>query len=128
MQESKGNEKHVTMIQTYREKIEKELSDICSDVIAILQTNLIPKAASPESKVFYYKMYALFSNNKILGAQLTVIFLFFFFLRVGDYHRYLAEFSQGDHRNKASTSSLEGYKAASEVADKEVMEKPLLFF
>ena len=79
MQESKGNEKHVTMIQTYREKIEKELSDICSDVIAILQTNLIPKAASPESKVFYYKMYALFSNNKILGAQLTVIFFFFFF-------------------------------------------------
>jgi len=83
------------MIQSYREKIEKELSDICSDVIAILQQNLIPKAASPESKVFYYKM-------------------------VGDYHRYLAEFSQGENKNKASQASLEGYKSASEVADREL--------
>jgi len=94
-EESKGNDKHVGMIQSYREKIEKELSDICSDVIAILQQNLIPKAASPESKVFYYKM-------------------------VGDYHRYLAEFSQGENKNKASQASLEGYKSASEVADREL--------
>jgi len=94
-EESKGNEKHVTMIQGYREKIEKELSDVCADVINILQTYLIPKAVSPESKVFYYKM-------------------------VGDYHRYLAEFSSGDQRNKAAQSSLEGYKSASEVADKEL--------
>jgi len=94
-EESKGNDKHVSMIQSYREKIEKELSNICSDVINILQDSLIPKAASPESKVFYYKM-------------------------VGDYHRYLAEFSQADNRSKASQASLEGYKAASEVADKEL--------
>jgi len=94
-EESKGNDKHVAMIQSYREKIEKELSDICSDVIKILKDNLIPKAASPESKVFYYKM-------------------------VGDYHRYLAEFSQGEQRTKASEQSLEGYKSASEVADHEL--------
>jgi len=94
-EESKGNDKHVQMISAYREKIEKELSEICSDVIEILQNNLIPKAASPESKVFYYKM-------------------------VGDYHRYLAEFSQGESRAKASAASLEGYQQASAVADKEL--------
>jgi len=94
-EESKGNEKHVTMIQGYREKIEKELRDICADVIKILHDNLIPKAASPESKVFYYKM-------------------------VGDYHRYLAEFSTGDDRQKAANASLEGYKEASAVAEKEL--------
>jgi 14-3-3 protein epsilon len=94
-EESKGNEKHVSMIQSYREKVEKELADICADVINILQTYLIPKAASPESKVFYYKM-------------------------VGDYHRYLAEFSTGDNRSKVASSSLEGYKAASDIAEKEL--------
>jgi 14-3-3 protein epsilon len=94
-EESKGNDKHVSMIQSYREKIEKELSDICSDVIAILTNNLIPKAATPESKVFYHKM-------------------------VGDYHRYLAEFSQGERKTAASNASLEGYKAASSVAEAEL--------
>ena len=56
LQESKGNEKHVALIQSYREKIEKELSGICADVIGLLQTSLIPKAGSAESKVFYHKM------------------------------------------------------------------------
>ena len=48
----------MALIQSYREKIEKELADICADVINILRTHLIPKAGSPESKVFYHKMYA----------------------------------------------------------------------
>ena len=99
LQESKGNEKHVSQIQSYREKIEKELADICADVIKILHDSLIPKAASPESKVFYHKM-------------------------VGDYHRYLAEFSTADERQKAANASLEGYKEASAVAEKEVRTLP----
>jgi len=38
--------------------------------------------------------------------------------RVGDYYRYLAEFSTGDTRSKAASASMEGYQAASEVAEK----------
>ena len=44
------------MAKEYREKIEKELRDICGDVLALLDKYLIPKASNAESKVFYLKM------------------------------------------------------------------------
>ena len=37
-------------------QIEKELKDICQDVLGILEKHLIPNASQGESKVFYYKM------------------------------------------------------------------------
>lgn len=55
-EESKGNEAQVTMIKTYREKIETELAKICEDILEVLDKHLIPSAASGESKVFYHKM------------------------------------------------------------------------
>jgi 14-3-3 protein epsilon len=94
-QEAKGNEKHVTRIVDYRSKVESELRDICTEVTKILQTSLIPKATTAESKVFYYKM-------------------------VGDYHRYMAEFSTGDARTKAAEQAMEGYNKASATADQEL--------
>lgn len=36
--------------------------------------------------------------------------------RKGDYHRYLAEFAQGEARKEAAEQSLASYKAASEIA------------
>ncbi|KAJ3841415.1 14-3-3 protein [Lentinula raphanica] len=36
--------------------------------------------------------------------------------RIGDYHRYLAEFATGDKRKESADKSLEAYKAASDVA------------
>ncbi|KZV60475.1 14-3-3 protein, partial [Peniophora sp. CONT] len=36
--------------------------------------------------------------------------------RMGDYHRYLAEFATGDKRKDSADKSLEAYKAASDVA------------
>ena len=35
----------------YREKVEKELRDICNDVLALLDNFLIAKASNAESKV-----------------------------------------------------------------------------
>ncbi|GAK64924.1 14-3-3 protein [Moesziomyces antarcticus] len=90
-EESKGNETQVSMIKTYREKIEAELAQICEDILDVLDKHLIPSAASGESKVFYHKM-------------------------KGDYHRYLAEFATGDKRKDSADKSLEAYKAASDVA------------
>jgi 14-3-3 protein epsilon len=55
-EESKGNEAQVTMIKSYREKIEAELAKICEDILEVLDKHLIPSAASGESKVFYHKM------------------------------------------------------------------------
>lgn len=44
------------MVQRYRGVIEKELQDICGDVLAVLDSHLLPHASSSESRVFYYKM------------------------------------------------------------------------
>lgn len=55
--ESKGIAMHMTCIKEYHAKIEKELETICNDVLTILSDNLLTKASTGESKVFYYKMY-----------------------------------------------------------------------
>ncbi|AET38991.1 uncharacterized protein Ecym_3513 [Eremothecium cymbalariae DBVPG len=89
------SEYQVKLIRTYRSKIESELTKICDDILSVLDTHLIPSATTGESKVFYYKM-------------------------KGDYHRYLAEFSAGDVREKATNASLEAYKSASDIATTEL--------
>lgn len=90
-EEQKGNESQVKLIRDYRSKIEQELTNICDDILNVLNEHLIPTAQSGESKVFYYKM-------------------------KGDYHRYLAEFAVAEKRKEAADASLEAYKSASEVA------------
>lgn len=40
--------------------------------------------------------------------------------RMGDYHRYVAEFASGDARKKAAEESLASYTSASEVAETEL--------
>ena len=71
--EQKGEADKLSLIQTYKRKIETELEDICSDILEIIKNELIPNSDSEEGKVFYYKM-------------------------KGDYHRYLAEVCGGYHR------------------------------
>jgi len=90
-EESKGNEAHVGKIKEYRQKVEKELSDICKDILGVLDEHLIKSADSSESKVFYYKM-------------------------KGDYHRYLAEFATAEVRSEASQHANEAYKSATDIA------------
>ena len=52
----KDSEEKSERIAEYRKDIEKELRDICNDVLALLENHLIPKADEDESKVFYHKM------------------------------------------------------------------------
>jgi len=92
-EESKGNEGHVVKIKSYRTKIELELTNICKDILSLIDSYILPAATnSDESKVFYHKM-------------------------KGDYHRYLAEISTESAR-KAETSndSLASYQAAWDIA------------
>lgn len=86
-----GAEEKLEMIKNYRGQVEKELRDICSDILNVLDKHLIPCASTGESRVFYYKM-------------------------KGDYHRYLAEFATGTDRKDAAENSLVAYKAASDIA------------
>ncbi|XP_050070637.1 14-3-3 protein epsilon isoform X1 [Anopheles maculipalpis] len=90
-EENKAVEEKLEMIKNYRSQVEKELRDICSDILEVLDKHLIPCATTGESKVFYYKM-------------------------KGDYHRYLAEFATGGDRKDAAENSLVAYKAASDIA------------
>jgi len=84
------------MAKEYREKVEGELREICYDVLDLLDKYLIPKAANPESKVFYLKM-------------------------KGDYYRYLAEVAIGDDRNTVVEKSQQSYQEAFDIA-KEKMQ------
>jgi len=86
-EKSNGNEGNVEQIKIYAAKIDKELNDIVSDVINVIDKHLIPHATGEESKVFYYKM-------------------------KGDYYRYKAEFTADDARKEAAQKSLEGYTEA----------------
>ncbi|CAK9156539.1 unnamed protein product [Ilex paraguariensis] len=94
-EESRGNVDHVNAIKEYRAKIEAELSKICDGILKILDSRLVPSAGSGDSKVFYLKM-------------------------KGDYHRYLAEFKTGSERKEAAENTLNGYKAAQDIANAEL--------
>ena len=94
-EEGRNNDPHLKIIREYRSKVENELTNICKDVLDVLDQHLIPSSSTGESKVFYYKM-------------------------KGDYHRYLAEFLAGQVRKDAGESSLASYTTASETAHSEL--------
>ena len=106
---STSTEAHAAQIKEYREKVEKELEEICNDILGVIDTHLIPSATTGESKVFYHKMWEFCASRIFLPLT-----------RKGDYYRYLAEFATGDKRESAADNSLQAYKAASEVAGTEL--------
>lgn len=55
-EEAKGNEQNVKRIKDYRQRVEDELTKICSDILSVIDKHLIPSSSSGESTVFYYKM------------------------------------------------------------------------
>merc|ERR1712113_33234 len=92
-EKTKGNEDNAKFAKEYCGKVEAELDKICNTILGVLDTNLIPKATSDESKVFYQKMKA-------------------------DYYRYIAEFTDGDKKTKAAESARVAYTEAQTVAEK----------
>ena len=90
-EEYKGS-RFIDIIKGYRAKIEKELEDICNDVLELLDKVLIKNSKNPEAKVFFLKM-------------------------KGDYYRYLGEFLTGDRRKNVIQLAQEAYKVASNEAE-----------
>merc|ERR1712039_40332 len=93
---SKGNEQNAGFAKEYCTKVEGELQTICDKILEILDKNLITSSSNGESKVFYQKMKA-------------------------DYYRYIAEFTEGDKKSKASESAREAYAEAQKVAEKDLV-------
>lgn len=85
--EEAKREKNLTLIRGFKKQVEKELSEICADVLDLLDKYLIPAADNDESRVYYYKM-------------------------KGDYHRYYAEIESGTEIQK--NLALEAYTKASQ--------------
>merc|ERR1711872_400220 len=90
-QKTEGSERKQQMAKEYREKVEKELRDICNDVLNLLGEYLIAKASNAESKVFYLKM-------------------------KGDYYRYLAEVAVGDAKTAVTEDSRRSYQEAFDIS------------
>jgi len=88
---TEGSDNKQALARDYREKIEKELSEICREVLDLLEKYLIPKATHHESKVFYLKM-------------------------KGDYFRYLTEVATGDRRTEVVEHSQQAYDEAFGIA------------
>uniref|UniRef100_UPI0037E8CB2B 14-3-3 protein zeta/delta-like n=1 Tax=Semicossyphus pulcher TaxID=241346 RepID=UPI0037E8CB2B len=99
-QKAEGSEGKQAMAKEYRETIEKELKDICMDVLDLLDKYLIANAANPESHVFYLKM-------------------------KGDYYRYLAEVATEEDKKTYITESEDAYNKASEISQKMPSTHPI---
>lgn len=46
----------MNLVRRQREKIEKELADVCKDIVNLLDRQLLPAASAGEETVFYSKM------------------------------------------------------------------------
>merc|ERR1712083_153785 len=73
----------------------KFAKEYCKKVLGVLDDSLIGKATTGESKVFYQKMKA-------------------------DYYRYIAEYTTGDAKAKASNDAKLAYEEAQTIATKDL--------
>jgi 14-3-3 protein epsilon len=88
-EKKKGTSAFLPYIQEYRKKVEDELTKMCQNVITMIDSHLLKKAADTEAKVFYSKM-------------------------KGDYNRYIAEYAEGELKEKVGDASLKAYQEAFE--------------
>jgi len=94
-EEEKKNATQSSYIKEIKDKIEKELNDICAQIQSVIDQYLIPNATDVENKVFYLKLKA-------------------------DYFRYKCEFASDKEFDEACDSAEKVYKEAYELSNKEM--------
>lgn len=94
-EEKKGNSGNLSGVREIKTKVENEMRKICDDVQGVLDKYLVPNSKDAENKVFYLKL-------------------------KGDYHRYRAEFTDGQENEDSSNKADQVYKEAYEIAEKEI--------
>ena len=90
-EQQKADGEKAGLVSAYKSKVSTELDSICTDILQLLDNNLISDSLSPEPKVFYFKMKA-------------------------DYYRYLAEFASGSVKDEHAISASAAYDAATTAA------------
>ena len=91
MEEKEKNDERITMIKNYKEILEKDIYDVCKNVIALINNFLLTKTILDESKIFFLKMKA-------------------------DYYRYLSEFQSLIENKNYLDESEKNYKNAIELS------------
>lgn len=99
-EKKKEDSAYLPYVVEYKNKVEKELEEVCQKIVSNIDTYLLPKASETEAKVFYHKMKA-------------------------DYYRYIAENMEGDSKTKYGDSSLKSYSEASEAAKELAITNPI---
>jgi 14-3-3 protein epsilon len=99
-EESRGKLEHLNKVREYKAKVEKELYEICADILKVIDDFLIKASKTTESKVFYHKM-------------------------KGDYHRYLAESASGKVREDSGKNAQEAYQHATDIANELAPTDPI---
>lgn len=100
VKEKTNNSKFLSLVTDLKELLEKELSDLCHRMLVLIDSHLLKKSTSDESKVYYMKL-------------------------KGDYYRYLAEFMTDKENKEVATQSMNAYKEASELAESLACTNPI---
>ena len=87
----KSGSNFLPYIKEYKQKLETELTAKCQKIIQFIDSKLIPKAKEDEAKVFYIKM-------------------------KGDYYRYIAEYAEGDEKEKVANGAMTAYEEAQKIS------------
>eukprot|EP01053_Blabericola_migrator_P008073 Blabericola_migrator_1__8072@NODE_414_length_8710_cov_194_115238_g326_i0_p3_GENE_NODE_414_length_8710_cov_194_115238_g326_i0NODE_414_length_8710_cov_194_115238_g326_i0_p3_ORF_typecomplete_len256_score55_231433/PF00244_20/1_6e96TINF2_N/PF14973_6/0_0093Phage_min_cap2/PF06152_11/0_046eIF3_N/PF09440_10/1DUF4451/PF14616_6/6e02DUF4451/PF14616_6/0_49RYDR_ITPR/PF01365_21/0_96RYDR_ITPR/PF01365_21/1_6e03_NODE_414_length_8710_cov_194_115238_g326_i03661133 len=90
-QKQRNQTEYIQITRDYQKKVTEELSQICQDIIKLLEDNLLKKGSETEAQVFYYKMQ-------------------------GDYFRYLCEFCQDNTKNEWIKKANDAYGEATKLA------------
>jgi len=89
-EKKKESSNFLPFIQEYRKRIEDELTKTCQNVLKSIDNYLLKKSEDVEARVFYYKM-------------------------KGDYNRYIAEYAQGDLKQKVGEDAKKAYEEATKL-------------
>jgi 14-3-3 protein epsilon len=94
-EEGRGNTARVEQLHTYKGTILAELEKYCNELIGLVDTQLLPAAKSPESRVFYEKLKA-------------------------DYYRYVCESKPDGEKQEPAQKARQCYENALEIAKNEI--------
>jgi 14-3-3 protein epsilon len=94
-EEGRGNTARVASLRDYQAKILLELGKICSELVGLVDTTLLPAAKSPEARVFYEKLNA-------------------------DYYRYLCEARPESEKQEPAQKARQCYETAMEIAKSQI--------
>jgi len=91
LEETEPNQNNLNLLTVYRQQIDKELIDICNEVLSLIDQNILKNVGSPEGKIFFLKM-------------------------KGDSYRWISEVSNGAALKISSENCGKAYNEGNDLA------------